>query len=121
MKKKKIKYPADFPVDLYFSASERTKKFVDKWVHILTYWRNYKGSNNIQMNIDFWNQDHPDDTITIKSFYRNRKRLEQYGWKAFFVHKNEKLKKKTVEPPFTDDEIRRIRKILALMESQASA
>ena len=82
--KKKIRYPADFPMDLYLVANDRTKRFVDKWVRVLGCLYDCRGSNNFHLYIALWNDENPDDRITISSLYRNRRRLNMYGWKAFF-------------------------------------
>lgn len=81
---KRIRYPADFPMDLYLMASDRTRKFVDKWVRVMHGLEGCRGSNNFQLYIALWNDENPDDKITISSLYRNRRRLNMYGWKAFF-------------------------------------
>jgi len=118
---KKIRYPADFPMDLYLMASDRTRKFVDKWVRVMHGLEGCRGSNNFLLYIDFWNSEHPGEKISIKSLYRNRHKLNLYGWKAFFTPRERVEKLKKVEPPFTDDERRRLRKLLAKMETEEQA
>lgn len=101
----------DFPDDLYESANYRVQKFVRKWAIVLTRNSGCTGTNNVMMIVDEWNGNHPEDKISVKSYYRNKARYEKGGWESFFGFPPKKKPSKN-EPPLTHEELRQIRVLL---------
>lgn len=116
----------DFPDDLYEVASYRVQKFVRKWAIVLTRNAGCHGTNNVKMIVDCWNDCHPEDKISVKSYYRNKARYEKGGWEAFFglpprkkPPKNQPPENKT-EPPLSQEELKQVRALLSKMNTSGS-
>ena len=117
----------DFPDDLYENASYRVQKFVRKWAIVLTRNAGCSGTNNVKMIVEYWNGDHPEDKISVKSYYRNKARYEKGGWEAFFglpprkrPPENTSPENKT-EPPLSQEELKQVRALLSKMNPPAQA
>lgn len=90
----------DFPDDLYESANYRVQKFVRKWAIVLARNAGCRGTNNVKKVVEGWNGDHPEDKISVKSYYRNKSRYDKGGWESFFgLPPRKKSSKNKVEPP----------------------
>lgn len=119
-------YVDDFPDDLYEVACYRVQKFVRKWAIVLTRNADCRGTNNVKMIVEDWNGNHPEDKISVKSYYRNKARYEKGGWEAFFglpprkrPPENQPPKNKT-EPPLSQEELKQVRALLSKMNSSGS-
>ena len=117
----------DFPDDLYESANYRVQKFVRKGAIVLTRNAGCRGTNNVKMIVEYWNGDHPEDKISVKSYYRNKARLEKGGWESFFglpprkrAPKNQPPETKA-EPPLSQEELKQVRALLSKMNPPAQA
>lgn len=117
----------DFPDDLYESANYRVQKFVRKWAIVLTRNAGCRGTNNVKMIVEYWNGDHPEDKISVKSYYRNKARLEKGGWESFFglpprkrAPKNQPPETKA-EPPLSQEELKQVRALLSKMDPPTQA
>ena len=117
----------DFPDDLYENASYRVQKFVRKWAIVLTRNAGCSGTNNVKMIVEDWNGDHPEDKISVKSYYRNKARLEKGGWESFFglpprkrAPKNQPPETKA-EPPLSQEELKQVRALLSKMNPPTQA
>lgn len=109
----------DFPDDLYENASYRVQKFVRKWAIVLTRNAGCSGTNNVMMIVDEWNGDHPEDKISVKSYYRNKARYETGGWESFFgLPPRKKPPENKVEPPLNQEELKQVRAILEKMKPE---
>ena len=120
----------DFPDDLYENASYRVQKFVRKWAIVLTRNAGCSGTNNVNMIVEEWNGAHPEDRISVKSYYRNKARYEKSGWEAFFGLSPRKRPPENTqpeskpEPPLSQEELKQVRALISKMNpsgSQASA
>lgn len=114
----------DFPDYLYENASYRVQKFVRKWAIVLTRNAGCSGTNNVNMIVEEWNGAHPEDRISVKSYYRNKARYEKGGWEAFFglsprnrPPENQPPENKT-EPPLNQEELKQVRAILEKMKPE---
>ena len=112
----------DFPDDLYESANYRVQKFVRKWAIVLTRNAGCSGTNNVKMIVEYWNGDHPEDKISVKSYYRNKARLEKGGWESFFgLPSRKKPPENKVEPPLSQEELKQVRALLSKMNPPTQA
>lgn len=117
----------DFPDDLYENASYRVQKFVRKWAIVLTRNAGCSGTNNVKMIVKYWNGDHPEDKISVKSYYRNKARYEKGGWEVFFglpprkrPPENTSPENKS-EPPLSQEELKQVRALLSKMNPPTQA
>ena len=112
----------DFPDDLYESANYRVQKFVRKWAIVLTRNAGCSGTNNVKMIVEYWNGDHPEDKISVTSYYRNQARLEKGGWEAFFgLPPRKRQPENKTEPPLSQEELKQVRALLSKMNPPTQA
>jgi hypothetical protein len=112
----------DFPDDLYESANYRVQKFVRKWAIVLTRNAGCRGTNNVKTIVEYWNGDHPEDKISVKSFYRNKARLKNGGWEAFFgLPPRKRQPENKTEPPLSQEELKQVRALLSKMNPPTQA
>lgn len=124
---KKFSFPKNFPADLYLNANKRTQKHVKKWVVVLDVLGGYSGTNNLLDLLELWNKKHPEYKTSLKSFYRNKARLKNGGWEAFFglpprkrPPENTSPENKT-EPPLSQEELKQVRALLSKMDPPTQA
>jgi hypothetical protein len=124
---KNFSFPKNFPMDLYLNANERTKKHAKKWAVILSILGGYSGTNNLLDLLELWNKKHPEYKTSLKSFYRNKARLKNGGWEAFFglpprkrPPENTSPENKT-EPPLSQEELKQVRALLSKMNPPTQA
>ena len=80
----------------------------------------------MKMIVEDWNGNHPEDKISVKSYYRNKARLKNGGWEAFFglthrkrLPENQPPENKT-EPPLSQEELKQVRVLLSKMNTSGS-
>lgn len=124
---KNFSFPKNFPADLYLNANKRTQKHVKKWVVVLDVLGGYSGTNNLLDLLELWNKKHPEYKTSLKSFYRNKARLEKGGWESFFglpprkrAPKNQPPETKA-EPPLSQEELKQVRALLSKMNPPTQA